>query len=332
MGVSCRNVMLTVILIWSVTSFVYIKFFLSRPATPSYVSPTKRYIELEKKVCSSPKLKAKKSWARQQCPKNGIVTSATGGRLGNKMWCYISIWAVARAAGLDPYVPRCLRSPLDQIFDRLSVPLIEEISHCPFDEKNVVNSLDSWQHMNQSIVIPPVAFQQKLSVRWTQDIRREFRFKKELINKSQNILRLASQKRTNCTFVSVHIRRTDYQAYLKRKYSIRPANATFYYSAMKYFESKYSSVVFIISSDDPNWCSKTFKEKNNVYITGTKSRVSPALDLAIMSSCNHSIIDYGTFGEWGAILAGGETIFYNIGRPYSTNDFANDMREWRGRV
>ncbi|XP_031347125.1 galactoside 2-alpha-L-fucosyltransferase 3-like [Photinus pyralis] len=330
MGVTLKMVILAVFLISSVTWFLYIQFFLLRPATSSYASPTKRYIDLEKKVCSNPKLKEKKSWAKQQCPKNGIVTSATEGRLGNKMWSYISVWAVARAVGLDPYVPRCLRSPLDQIFDRLSVPLIEEISHCPFDEKNVVNSLDSWQHMNQSIVIPSFAFQQKLSVRWAQDIRCEFRFKKELINKSQNILRLASQKRTNCTFVSVHIRRTDYQAYLKRKYSIRLANTSFYYSAMKYFESKYSSVVFIISSDDPNWCSKTFKEKNNVYITGT--RVSPALDLAIMSSCNHSIIDYGTFGEWGAILAGGETIFYNIGRPHSTNDFANNMPEWRGRV
>jgi galactoside 2-L-fucosyltransferase 1/2 len=39
---------------------------------------------------------------------------------------------------------------------------------------------------------------------------------------------------------------------------------------------------------------------------------SPAQDLAIMAACNHSIIDYGTYGVWGAILAGGDTFVYNL--------------------
>jgi galactoside 2-L-fucosyltransferase 1/2 len=41
---------------------------------------------------------------------------------------------------------------------------------------------------------------------------------------------------------------------------------------------------------------------------------SPAQDLAIMAACNHSIIDYGTYGMWGAILAGGDTFVYNLGK------------------
>ena len=32
------------------------------------------------------------------------------------------------------------------------------------------------------------------------------------------------------------------------------------------------------------------------------------VDLAIAASCNHTIYDYGTFGFWGAYLAGGHTI------------------------
>ena len=27
-----------------------------------------------------------------------------------------------------------------------------------------------------------------------------------------------------------------------------------------------------------------------------------------MSQCSHSIIDYGSFGVWGAVLAGGEVV------------------------
>ena len=31
-------------------------------------------------------------------------------------------------------------------------------------------------------------------------------------------------------------------------------------------------------------------------------------DLALLASVNHSIVSYGTFSMWGALLAGGETI------------------------
>ena len=34
----------------------------------------------------------------------------------------------------------------------------------------------------------------------------------------------------------------------------------------------------------------------------------PSFDLAVLSSCSHSIIDYGSFSFWAAYLAGGRTI------------------------
>ena len=34
-------------------------------------------------------------------------------------------------------------------------------------------------------------------------------------------------------------------------------------------------------------------------------------DLAILASCNHSIFAVGTFGWWGAWLAGGQVVYYN---------------------
>ena len=32
------------------------------------------------------------------------------------------------------------------------------------------------------------------------------------------------------------------------------------------------------------------------------------VDMALLSMANHSIMTYGTFGMWGALLAGGETL------------------------
>lgn len=96
-----------------------------------------------------------------------------------------------------------------------------------------------------------------------------------------------------------------------------PANLTFYDRAMATFEAKYRGVVFVVVSDDLVWCTKAFQGRRNVYISGSKRRNSPALDLAILASCNHSIFDYGTFGGWGALLAGGETIYYDLPQHFT---------------
>ena len=48
------------------------------------------------------------------------------------------------------------------------------------------------------------------------------------------------------------------------------------------------------------------------------------MDLATLSLCNHSIIDYGTFGMWGALLSGGEIV---VPGGYSDRR-TPDMRWW----
>lgn len=112
-----------------------------------------------------------------------------------------------------------------------------------------------------------------------------------------------------------------------RKHAVAAANASFFRTAMRYYEMKYQDVIFIVVSDDPSWCKRKFSRKNNVYITSKSYRNSPALDLAILASCNHSIFDYGTFGEWGAILAGGETIYYNLTR-HSSERLGQLLHNW----
>ncbi|XP_018335838.1 galactoside 2-alpha-L-fucosyltransferase 2-like [Agrilus planipennis] len=306
-----QNILFTaIILALCVSAFVHVFLF------PLYISPshtlTKSFVDLEQSLCTNNILKYRKEWARQQCPLYGIVTTMQGGRLGNQMWEYASVWAVARRTGLEPYVPRCIRVRLDQVFESLSVPTLEEIAHCPVDMTFFVNSLDAWNFTRQSIILPRYSLQPDIVLSWVQDIISEFTFKKKLFNKSQQILQRAAKNISHPVFVGVHVRRTDYIGYLWRKHTVQPASFKFYYAAMKYYNQKYKNVVFIVVSDEPAWCIKFFGKLKNVYITSRSIPNSPSLDLAILSSCNHSIIDYGTFGTWGAILAGGETIFYNI--------------------
>lgn len=78
---------------------------------------------------------------------------------------------------------------------------------------------------------------------------------------------------------------------------------------MKYFKAKYRNCLFVFISDDPNWCYEEFGKLPDVVVPSYNSTSTADEDLALMVACNHTIFDYGTFGEWGALLAGGEVIF-----------------------
>lgn len=80
---------------------------------------------------------------------------------------------------------------------------------------------------------------------------------------------------------------------------------------MEYFKSRYTNCLFVYVSDDPFWCFKHFGHLPNVAVPAYNSSSTPEEDLVLLASCNHTIFDYGTYGEWAALLAGGETV-YNI--------------------
>ena len=81
-------------------------------------------------------------------------------------------------------------------------------------------------------------------------------------------------------------------------------NETFYHEAMNYVRSKHDSVTFLILSDDQDWCRTHLQSPDVYHVDGN----TPAVDMAIMSLCDITIIDYGTFSLWGAILSGGEVV------------------------
>jgi galactoside 2-L-fucosyltransferase 1/2 len=76
--------------------------------------------------------------------------------------------------------------------------------------------------------------------------------------------------------------------------------------------------MFIVSSEDMEWTRRNFPPLlSNISdsVSGCKPLVtfsgqsSPAQDMAILASCNHSVITLGTFGWWSAYLAGGVTVY-----------------------
>ena len=125
------------------------------------------------------------------------------------------------------------------------------------------------------------------------------------------------------------MRRTDYVDYLWQKLKAHPAPIAYYFSAMDYFSKKYKNVIFMVTSDNIAWCKYNLqhpKWRMN-FISNTDAR-GPGKDLAVLSACNHSIIDYGTYGSFGAVLSGGETIVYNVSAHFSTM-IAEALPNWK---
>jgi len=66
--------------------------------------------------------------------------------------------------------------------------------------------------------------------------------------------------------------------------------------------------MFVVLSDDPKWCEGGLRGDDVVVMRNS----FPEQDLAVMSACNDSSIDYGTYAVWGAMLSGGDILVYNL--------------------
>lgn len=126
---------------------------------PMYTSsPTARRTKIsvyEQALCRTnlKSVRVPAEW-RNPCPKYGIVSAVQGGRLGNQIWEYASVWATARRTGLEPFMPRCILKTLEEHFENLSIPPLSYIGRCTLDVGQVVNSLGQWNSTEQNIIIP----------------------------------------------------------------------------------------------------------------------------------------------------------------------------------
>lgn len=91
---------------------------------------------------------------------------------------------------------------------------------------------------------------------------------------------------------SVHVRRGDY---VKLKNYFPPQSIAYYTRAMKMFPS---DTLFIIFSDDVNWCKENFVGENLFFVENEKD----IIDLLLMSLCKNHIISNSSFSWWGAWL------------------------------
>lgn len=233
-----------------------------------------------------------------------IMISTGNGRLGNKMFEFASLLGIAWRHNYKPLILR--RNSLLQTFDIAQVTDIQPSNLKGLGEKGAGvydTSMETLSHdMNYSLG----GFYQswKYFDFMGAEVRKAFKFKAGFLDSARKAL--ASQQLGDKLAIGVHVRRSDMNSRreLSRGYNV--ATVEYFKKAFQYFREKFKRLLFLVVSDDLNWCKKNLKGEDVRFV----STGSAGSDLAFLAQCNHSVVSTGSYGWWGAYLAGGEVVYY----------------------
>ncbi|XP_069173693.1 galactoside alpha-(1,2)-fucosyltransferase 1 isoform X3 [Procambarus clarkii] len=234
-------------------------------------------------VHSSAWVKYKKLWRGFPLP---VLTCDPLGRFGNVMGQYATLYALAHLYNVSVVVHPKMKKQFVNIFPNTSLP-----------------------------DLPEYPFEIQMFNKFKEDLRREFTFTSKYTAIVQSFLlniteERKARKELNPVFIGFHIRRTDYIKHAQNQFGASLPDQVYFDRAMQYYRNKFpGKAVFIVASDDMVFIkSKLEKYKDVIFSPGT----SHIMDLAILTSCNHSIVTMGSFGFWSAYLTGGEVVYPDI--------------------
>ncbi|XP_042199128.1 galactoside alpha-(1,2)-fucosyltransferase 2-like [Callorhinchus milii] len=243
----------------------------------------------------------------------GFWTIKSDGRLGNQMGEYATLYALAKLNGKQAYILQSMANYLSPIF-RINLPTLDEsVSE---NIHWIHYHLNDWMEDAYCHISGDYVKLTGYPCSWTfyhhirKQILYEFTFHDYLIEHANMFLRSISKGQANVTYVAVHVRRGDYVEVMPEVWKGVVADKVYLEKAMSYFRKKYSNVVFVVTSEEMDWCKDNIDaSKGDVHFSGDGQSSSPARDFSLLAHCNHTIMTIGTFGIWAAYLAGGETIY-----------------------
>jgi len=113
--------------------------------------------------------------------------------------------------------------------------------------------------------------------------------------------------------VGVHVRLGNFLGGWARGRGFTVASLIYLKRAMAYFVERHPMVQFVVASNNIGWCRQSMKASwfNQKLVNITFSmKHSAEQDLALLASCNHTIMTTGTYSWWAAFLANGTTVYY----------------------
>ena len=233
------------------------------------------------------------------------VTVPISGQLGNQIFQYASLLGVAEMNGMKPFYGTS--SKLRNIFQ---VTHLADRPHANFKamfEKDFAAFEPSFQNLpRENVTIMQYLQSWKYFDFIRSTIQRELTFKQSVKDSAASLLQRYSAKIGNKTRVGIHVRRGDFLVahHIRKGYHTAPAS--YVRKAMDHMRKKHGDVIFIFVTDDPGWCSREFKTPDHIIADKAPAEVH----MAVLASCDHVIMTVGTYGWWGAYLAGGDVVYY----------------------
>lgn len=219
------------------------------------------------------------------------------GRLGNQMFQYATLYAIAKTRGYEFGVPYKVKSEnsylnfsLDQCFPNLSAKDSSDVQsmHRAQERQFQYNAGIFGIPDNTDIV---GYFQsEKYFKDYRNDLLKEFRFNDKIIEEAGNVRSI-----TKDPVISVHMRIGDYKM-LDGKH---PMMTKEYY--VEALEKLPKDLLIIVFSDEPQGAYEIFKDMQRPFaITEPKDQFT---DMCTMTMCNYHIIANSSYSWWGAWLS-----------------------------
>jgi len=219
------------------------------------------------------------------------------GRMGNQMFQYATLFAIAKTRGYEFGVPYKLKSDnpylnfcLDRAFPNLSAKDSSDIQSIHrAQERNFTYNAGIFGIPDNTDIIG--YFQsEKYFIDYREQLLNEFNFQKDIVQRSFDI-RSISRK----PVISIHLRFGDYKN-LTDKHPI--CNIEYYKEALSHLPD---DLLLISFSDEPALATEILNSLNRKYfITETNDQ---NIDMCTMSLCDYHIIANSSFSWWGAWLS-----------------------------
>jgi len=218
------------------------------------------------------------------------------GRMGNQMFQYATLYAIAKTRKYEFGIPYQFKSAnpylnfcLNECFPNLSAKDSSEV-------KNSKRAQEKEFTYNAGIFGIPDGtdilgyFQsEKYFKDYRNDLLREFKFKKEIEEKAEDIRNITKEP-----VISLHLRLGDYKNF-KDKHPI--CNEEYFKNALELLPNDLLLVCF---SDEPELAKNIFDNLGRKYfITETNDQY---VDMCLMTKCDYHVIANSSFSWWGAWL------------------------------
>jgi len=255
---------------------------------------------------------------------NYVCFHTNGNRLGNHLFYFAGVQYVSWLTGRIPCIRNVSRtSPLDQVFD-LDISRVDNEDRCPVHRFRLM-LVYAYSPRVMTLVEVPSNWSILLvgsfaSWKYTHPIddrlRHALTFRRELIQSAADFLDSnvpPGWAASSFVRVGVHVRRGDFLGPWAIKEGFTTATPRYLRRVLRYFVERFARIQFIVASNDIPWCRKHVRastwDRNSVNITFSEGH-SAGTDLAILASCNHTVMTTGTYSWWAAWFVNGTTIYY----------------------